>query len=216
MLADGLSKPPPSPAFTAFWATVGVLEELGAVGRGAVLCDPLLGNYCGAMEPLEAFGGAVPVSRQRQLSIQLRAGVGRGRLRDSPLAWRRKCGPVAGGAESGNGRLGPSWGAEALLGTSSGAAAGWSPLSSFVQVDFGLEQQADCSVGSSQFSCKSIFAALGPHLQASSVGTSRLVGRESILVQVDFGRFSHGAVGPLIRRVQPTSARSMIRNPTTL
>jgi len=77
------------------------------------------------MEALEASGGAVTVSRQRQPSSLLRAGVGRGRMRFSPLAWKRKCGPVARGAESGNGRLGPSWGAEALLATSSGAAAGW-------------------------------------------------------------------------------------------
>jgi len=45
MLANGLTKPPTSPAFTAFWAGDGVAEELGAVGRGAVLGDPLLGEH---------------------------------------------------------------------------------------------------------------------------------------------------------------------------
>ena len=44
MPADGLTKPLPSPAFTAFWAAVVVGEVLGAVARGAELGDPLLGE----------------------------------------------------------------------------------------------------------------------------------------------------------------------------
>jgi len=42
MSADGLTKPLPSPAFTAFRAAVGVGEDLGAVARGAELGDPHL------------------------------------------------------------------------------------------------------------------------------------------------------------------------------
>jgi len=44
MPADGLTKPLPSPAFTAFRAAVGVDEDLGAVARGADLGDLLLGE----------------------------------------------------------------------------------------------------------------------------------------------------------------------------
>ena len=44
MPADGLTKPLPSPAFTAFRAAVGVGEDLGAVARGAELGDPHLGE----------------------------------------------------------------------------------------------------------------------------------------------------------------------------
>ena len=44
MPADGLIKPLPSLAFTAFRAAVGVGENLGAAARGAGLCDPLLGE----------------------------------------------------------------------------------------------------------------------------------------------------------------------------
>jgi len=44
MPADGLTKPLRSPAFTTFWAAVGVGEDLGAVARGAELGDPLLGK----------------------------------------------------------------------------------------------------------------------------------------------------------------------------
>ena len=44
MPADGLTKPLPSPAFTAFWAAVGVGEDLGVAARGAGLGDPLLGE----------------------------------------------------------------------------------------------------------------------------------------------------------------------------
>jgi len=43
MPTDGLTKPLPSPAFTAFRAAVGVREDLGAVARGAELGDPHLG-----------------------------------------------------------------------------------------------------------------------------------------------------------------------------
>jgi len=42
--ADGLTKPLPSPAFTAFRAAVGVREDLGAFARGAELGDPHLGE----------------------------------------------------------------------------------------------------------------------------------------------------------------------------
>jgi len=42
--ADGLTKPLPSPALTAFRAAVGVGEDLGAVARGAELGDPHLGE----------------------------------------------------------------------------------------------------------------------------------------------------------------------------
>jgi len=42
--ADGLTKPLPSPAFTAFQAAIGVGDDLGAVGCGAELGDPLLGK----------------------------------------------------------------------------------------------------------------------------------------------------------------------------
>jgi len=41
---DGLTKPLPSPAFTAFRAAVGVGEDLGAVARGGELGNPLLGE----------------------------------------------------------------------------------------------------------------------------------------------------------------------------
>jgi len=44
MPADRLTKPLPSPAFTAFRAAVGVGEDLGAVARGAELGNPLLGE----------------------------------------------------------------------------------------------------------------------------------------------------------------------------
>jgi len=44
MPADGLTKPLPSPAFTAFRAAVGVGEDLGAVARGAELGEPHLGE----------------------------------------------------------------------------------------------------------------------------------------------------------------------------
>ena len=44
MPADGLTKPLPSPAFTAFRAAVGVGEDLGAAARGAGLGDPRLGE----------------------------------------------------------------------------------------------------------------------------------------------------------------------------
>jgi len=42
MPADGLTKPLPSPAFTAFRAAVGVAEDLGAVARGDEVGDPQL------------------------------------------------------------------------------------------------------------------------------------------------------------------------------
>jgi len=42
--ADGLTKPLPSPAFTAFRAAVGVGDDLGAVAQGAELGDPPLGE----------------------------------------------------------------------------------------------------------------------------------------------------------------------------
>jgi len=45
MPTDGLTKPLPSPAFTAFRAAVGVREDLGAVARGAELGDPHLGVF---------------------------------------------------------------------------------------------------------------------------------------------------------------------------
>jgi len=94
------------------------------------------------MAPLEASSGAAPVLRQQPLSTLLRAGVGRGRLRYRPLAWERQWGAVARGVDSGDGLWGPSWGAAAQLGASSGAAAGsaLSPLSILVQADFGTEQ----------------------------------------------------------------------------
>ena len=44
MPADGLFKPLPSPAFTAFRAAVGVGEDLGADARGAELGDRHLGE----------------------------------------------------------------------------------------------------------------------------------------------------------------------------
>jgi len=44
MPADGLTKPLPWPAFTAFRAAVGVGEDPGAVARGAELGDPQLGE----------------------------------------------------------------------------------------------------------------------------------------------------------------------------
>jgi len=44
MPAEGLTKPLPLPAFTAFRAAVGVCEDLGAVARGAELGDPHLGE----------------------------------------------------------------------------------------------------------------------------------------------------------------------------
>jgi len=44
MPADGLTKPPPSPAFTAFRAAVGVREDLGAVAQAAELGDLPLGE----------------------------------------------------------------------------------------------------------------------------------------------------------------------------
>jgi len=44
MPADRLTKPLPSPAFTAFRAAVGVYEDLGAVAQGAELGDRLLGE----------------------------------------------------------------------------------------------------------------------------------------------------------------------------
>jgi len=97
------------------------------------------------MALLEASSGAAPVLRQRPLSTLLRAGAGRGRLRLHPLAWSRQWGAVARDADQKDGRLGPSWGAAAPLGTSSGAAAGsrWSPESIWcnsILVDFGREQ----------------------------------------------------------------------------
>jgi len=97
------------------------------------------------MALLEASSGAAPVLLQRPLSTLLRAGAGRGGLRLHPLAWSRQWGAVARGADQKDGRLGPSWGAAAPLGTSSGAAAGspWSPESIWcnsILVDFGREQ----------------------------------------------------------------------------
>ena len=44
MPADALTKPLPSPAFTAFRAAVGAGEDLGAVARSAVLGDPHSGE----------------------------------------------------------------------------------------------------------------------------------------------------------------------------
>jgi len=44
MPKNGLTKPLPPPAFTAFRAAVGVGEDLGAVARGAELGDPHLGE----------------------------------------------------------------------------------------------------------------------------------------------------------------------------
>jgi len=75
------------------------------------------------MAPLEVSSGAAPVSWLRPPSTLLRAGVCCGRLRYHPLTWSRKWGAVARGADSGDGRLGPSWCAAAPLRTSSGAAA---------------------------------------------------------------------------------------------
>jgi len=91
------------------------------------------------MAPVEAASGAARESRQRPPSTLLRAGVGRGRVRYHPLAYGRHSGAFARGAVSGDGRLGPSWGAAAPLGTSSRATAGsrWSVLSILAQVDFG-------------------------------------------------------------------------------
>jgi len=91
------------------------------------------------MAPLEESSGAAPVSRQRPLWTLLRAGAGRGRLCFHPLASIGQWGAVARGADPGDGRLGPSWGAAAPLGTSSGAAAGsrLSPQLILVPVDFG-------------------------------------------------------------------------------
>jgi len=42
--ADGLTMPLPSPAFMAFWAFLGVAEDLDAAARGVELADPLLGE----------------------------------------------------------------------------------------------------------------------------------------------------------------------------
>jgi len=155
------------------------------------------------MAPLEASSGAAPVSRQRPLSTLLRAGAGRGRLRFHLLASSRQWAAVARGADPGDGRLGPSWGAAAPLGTSSGAATGsrWSPESILVEVDFGrfwpgavglllpsvkpISGQVDEPRSRPNFA-SNFFAIFGPHLQASSFGPSRLVGPKSILVQVDF------------------------------
>jgi len=66
-------------------------------------------------------------------------------------------------------------------------------------------------VGGSRF-----LAVLGPKLQVSSVGPSQLVGPESNFEPVDIGRFWRGAVGLLLRRVEPILAESMSRVPTTL
>jgi len=44
MPADGLTKPLPSPAFTAYRAAVGVGKDLSAAERGAGPGDPLLGE----------------------------------------------------------------------------------------------------------------------------------------------------------------------------
>jgi len=44
MPADGLTKPLPSPAFTAFRAAIGVGQDLVAAERGAGPGDPLLGE----------------------------------------------------------------------------------------------------------------------------------------------------------------------------
>jgi len=44
MPADGLTKPLPWPAFTAFRAAIGVGKDLGAAERGAGPGDPLLGE----------------------------------------------------------------------------------------------------------------------------------------------------------------------------
>jgi len=91
------------------------------------------------MAPLEASSGAAPVWRQRPPSTLLRAGVGRRRLRYHPVVWNRQWGAVALGADPGDCRLGPSWGAAAPLGTSSGAAAGRRLVArvDLVQVDSG-------------------------------------------------------------------------------
>jgi len=44
MPAGRLTNPLPSPAFIAFWAAVGVGEDLGAVAPGAQRGNPLLGE----------------------------------------------------------------------------------------------------------------------------------------------------------------------------
>jgi len=86
MPADGLTKPLPSPALTAFRSAVGVGIDLGAVGCGAEHGDPLSGKCWGASVPLEASSRAAPVGRQRPPSTLLWAAVGFGRLRYHPLA----------------------------------------------------------------------------------------------------------------------------------
>jgi len=123
------------------------------------------------MAPLEASSGSAPVSRQRPPSTLLRDGVGRGRLRYRPLLWRLQWGAGARGADSGDGWLGPSWGAAAPLGRSSGATAGRRLVA---LVDF----------------CASPFwpGAVGLLLRRV----------ESIVVPVDIGRFWPGAEGVLL------------------
>lgn len=91
------------------------------------------------MALLQASSGAAPDLWQRCPTTFLRVGVGRGRLRYRPLSSSPQGGAVTRSADCGDSRFGPSWGAAAILGTSSGAAAGtrWSPVSIWVQVDSG-------------------------------------------------------------------------------
>jgi len=105
------------------------------------------------MAPLEAASGDARVSRARPPSMLLRVGVGRGRLRYHPQASGRHWGAFARGADSGDGRLGPSWGAAAPLGTSSGATTGsrWSVSSILAQVDFGRTSRPTGLTGRADF-----------------------------------------------------------------
>jgi len=105
------------------------------------------------MAPLEAASGAARVSWQRPPSTLLRAGVGRGLLRYHPLAQGRQWGAFARGAHSEDGRLGPSLGAAAPLGTSGGATAGSprSVLSILAPVDFGHTSRPTDFTGRADF-----------------------------------------------------------------
>jgi len=95
MPANRLTKPLPSPVFTAFRAAFGVGGDLGAAAWGAGHGKPLLGEcWCG-MAPLEACSGAAPDSQPRPSLTLLRAGAGRGRSRYHALALSRQWGAVA-------------------------------------------------------------------------------------------------------------------------
>jgi len=101
------------------------------------------------MAPLQMSSAAAPVSQERTPSTLLRAGVGREQLRYHPLSRSRQWDVVALGADSGDGRLGPSWGGGAPLGTSSVAAVGsrWSSLSSFAQDVFDRTSRPSGNLG---------------------------------------------------------------------